>query len=283
MTEKNEIRRLLELGKENDATHLVLFNDMFEYSTVSRFVKPTETVDEIIHDVLRFGNAYKIEAIYNYDLDLEEQLKEGYPYHKEPSSRSIDLLKRALDYATTKHDGKYRKGYDHKPYITHPIEVSNYVENYMKYEPDLKKYKIVALLHDTLENTDATYDEEKELFGEDIANTVLELTNDNEDKKRLGKDIYLANKMTSMKDKTLIVKLCDRLHNVSELDTATDEFNEKYTIETIYIINYLLLNRELNKTHLKLINDIMNKIKEVSRKPSISIKPIKKELELKNN
>ena len=47
--------------------------------------------------------------------------------------------------------------------------------------------------------------------------------------------------------------------------------------------NYLLLNRELDKTHLKLINDIMNKIKEVSRKPSISIKPIKKELELKNN
>ena len=184
--------------------------------------------------------------------------------------------KEALEYATKKHDGKLRKGSNKVPYITHPIEVSKLIEKYMKKDEELEKYKIAALLHDTLEDTDATYEEEAKLFGKDVADIVMEVTNDEEKKKKLGKEVYLANKMVLMNDKSLILKLCDRLHNVSCLRYASNEFNEKYIKETNYIINFLLQNRKLNKVQLKQVNDIMIKVKEVSLNDPVLIKSMKK-------
>ena len=84
--------------------------------------------------------------------------------------------------------------------------------------------------------------------------------------------------MVNIKKKDLILKLCDRLDNVSGLNITSEEFNEKYIRETTFIINYLLLNRKLNETHLKIINDIMRKIKEVSYKDPMIIEPRKKKL-----
>jgi (p)ppGpp synthase/HD superfamily hydrolase len=110
-----------------------------------------------------------------------------------------------------------------------------------------------------------------ELFGKEVADIVLSVTSDKVKQKELGKSIYLSKKMLDMNDKSLILKLCDRLDNVSGLDVVSEEFNEKYIKETSYIINYLLLNRELNNIHLEIINDIMNKIKEVSYKDPIKL------------
>ena len=166
------------------------------------------------------------------------------------------IYNKALEYATKKHEGKYRKGKKHDPYITHPISVSNLIDKYMENYDEKETFKVAALLHDTLEDTDATYEEEKELFGKEVADIVLEVTNNKDEKERLGKDVYLANKMTEMKDNTLVLKLCDRLDNVNCLRYASDEFNKKYVRETIYIINYILLNRNLNEDHLRIINDI---------------------------
>ena len=128
MANKKEVKRIFELGKDYGATHLVVIQDTFEGNTLFRYVKPKETVDEIIDDVLIHGNSYVVEVVYNYDLDIEEQLKEQYPNHREPSSRSIDLYKKALEYASKKHEGQYRKGTGPIPYIYHPINVSKLVE-----------------------------------------------------------------------------------------------------------------------------------------------------------
>lgn len=178
----------------------------------------------------------------------------------------MDKYEKALRYASEKHEGKVRKGSIPYPYIYHPINVSHLISKYMKDDEELENYKVAALLHDTLEDTGATYEEETDLFGEDISNIVLSVTSDKKKQKELGKSVYLSTKMVEMNDKSLILKLCDRLDNISGLDVVSEEFNEKYTKETCYIVNYLLLNRELNEIHLEIINDIMKKVKEVSYK-----------------
>ena len=58
----------------------------------------------------------------------------------------------------------------------------------------------------------------------------------------------------------LNIKLCDRLNNVMDLENATTTFQEKYTIETIDIISYLLENRKLTQTQKDIICLINNEI-----------------------
>ena len=278
MYNKKEAKRLLDLGKNYKATHLIMFYDSFEGDEIYRYVSRGQTVEEVLNSVLNFGPAYRVEAIFNFDLDLEEQLKEDNPRHNEPSKEFKTNYDIALEYATKKHEGKVRKGNPPTPYIVHPIEVSKMISNYMKNDVDEEAYKVAALLHDTLEDSDATYEEEYNLFGKQVADIVLSVTSDKKKQKELGKDVYLSKKMADMKEKDLILKLCDRLDNVSGLNITSEEFNEKYIRETTYIINYLLLNRKLNDTHLKIINDIMRKIKEVSYKDPMIIEPRKKKL-----
>lgn len=75
-------------------------------------------------------------------------------------------LQIAISMAVKAHAGQYDKaGY---PYILHPIRVSEAVDGY--------EAKIVAVLHDTLEDTDLTYEEIKSCFGQDIADAVLAIS-----------------------------------------------------------------------------------------------------------
>lgn len=181
----------------------------------------------------------------------------------------------ALDYAAKKHSGKYRKGIPKKPYIIHPVNVSKLIEKYMGDDENIEDLKVVGLLHDTIEDTDATYEEEVSLFGRYVADIVISLSSDKKMQKELGKDVYLSQKMCEMDDTTLAIKLCDRLDNVTGLNIVDKEFNAKYIRETTYIINQLLLSRKLNDIQLRIINDITNTIKIVSMDDPMIIKPRK--------
>lgn len=276
MIAKTEIKKLLDFGSTIDATHLIIFFEPREGATVTKYVKPGQSVQEVVNSVIKFGSKYRVQAIYNYDLDLEEQLNELKPNHFEPSKKYKTNYEKALEYATIKHEGQKRDGTVPEPYINHPIRVANLVEKYMKKNNRMEDYKTAAILHDTLEDTAATYEEEVELVGEDIANIVLSLTNDREKVSELGKAVYLAEKMVDMDDNTLIVKLCDRYDNVCGLAYVDDNFNEKYIEDTIYMMNYLLLYRPLKKVHLKIVNKIMKKVEEVARKKPLVTAPKKK-------
>ena len=76
---------------------------------------------------------------------------------------SIDLLKKAIDFATKKHEGQMRKSGE--PYITHPLSVAA-----LLVEWGMDTDTVVAgVLHDTLEDTDTTLAEIEEIFSRDIA------------------------------------------------------------------------------------------------------------------
>lgn len=85
----------------------------------------------------------------------------------------MDIFDKALCYATEKHSGQVRK-FSHIPYIVHPVEVAGIIATMS----DDKELLAAALLHDTVEDTDATIEEIRELFGEKVSSLVLTETED---------------------------------------------------------------------------------------------------------
>lgn len=82
----------------------------------------------------------------------------------------MELLSKAIVIATKAHDGQIDKG--GKPYILHPLSVMMKCGNY--------KEKIVAVLHDVIEDTDITYDDlRQEGFDEEIIEAIDSVTRRN--------------------------------------------------------------------------------------------------------
>ena len=257
---KEEIKRLLMNGNTKEYSHMIVFCDTFDYEDFIVYVKYDEDVEQIIKEERKLGNMIKVMEVYNYNLDLEMQLNEYRANHIEPKIKkenTNDKIEKALEFAKEAHLNQIRA--DGTPYINHPIKVAENVKKYIK-SKEIDNLIICALLHDTLEDTNTTYYDIANNFGYLVASIVLELTNDNEIKNLLGKTRYLQIKMKNMTNWALNIKLCDRLNNVMDLENATTTFQEKYTIETIDIISYLLENRKLTQTQKDIICLINNEI-----------------------
>lgn len=158
------------------------------------------------------------------------------------------MLTESITFATIKHKGQVRK-VSGKPFVTHPIEVSELIGKY-KSSKKIIEIQTAGVLHDTLEDTDTTFIELAEKFSPLVASLVLEVTSDVDMIKKIGKLSYLMSKMLGMSSYGLIVKLCDRLNNV--MDNPT----EKTLTDTKEILSFLKDNRRLSKTHLLIIADI---------------------------
>jgi len=173
------------------------------------------------------------------------------------------ITETALTFAKEKHEGQNRKA-TNKPYITHPINVAKILKKHKK-SHKINELVAAALLHDTLEDTNTTKQELEKLFGKLITSLVKELTTDEIEKNKVGKDKYLAEKMIDEKQMSswgLLIKLADRLDNVSDLKNTDLKFKKRYTEETNYILEKLEKNRTLSPTHEKLIKKIREKLHE---------------------
>lgn len=126
-------------------------------------------------------------------------------------------LEPMYNYAKKKHDdtGAIRK-HSGNPYWEHPEGVADIALAYGGDDTEIQ----VALAHDTLEDTDATFDEIAEQFGSEIANYVQEITNNRDEVKRLGKEEYINQELENLSHPALFVKLCDILYNC--LDYPSD-------------------------------------------------------------
>lgn len=138
-----------------------------------------------------------------------------------------------LAYATQKHAGQFRA--DGKtPYIEHPKLVAKLVRffvNQFGREEDKSALPVLAaaaLLHDTVEDTYISYRGLKEMFGDTVAGLVMDVSTVDYDKNEKGKDRYLAEKMTTISDYALFLKLADRLANV--LDSEQLNLERKFKL-----------------------------------------------------
>ncbi|NCN86973.1 HD domain-containing protein [archaeon] len=169
------------------------------------------------------------------------------------------IIKLAKKFAKEKHKGQVRK-FSNKPYVKHPEKVASIIKKNKK-SHKLNEIISAAILHDTLEDTNTSEKELKKNFGNLITSLVKELTTKEDEKNKIGKKEYLAKKMTSMSSWALVIKLADRLDNVSDLKNSSKEFRERYIDETNFILNEIEKNRPLSETHKKLIKKIKNKLK----------------------
>lgn len=156
---------------------------------------------------------------------------------------------KAVSFCITKHAGQVRKG-SGEPYSNHPIAVSRIVSDH-KVSKKMECLVIAALLHDTLEDTDTSFSELASEFGPLVASLVLELTNDSGAIAAMGKLAYHKKKLEGMSSYGLVIKLADRLHNVSDSPT------KKMVSDTVELMGHLKVNRTLSGTHSTLIDKIL--------------------------
>ena len=188
-----------------------------------------------------------------------------------------DALSKAYEFALKAHKNQKRHSGD--PYVIHPVAVANILT-------DLKLDSATiatGLLHDTIEDTHATYKTIEEEFGKEVADLVDGVTKISEfenqaisnSKAENFRKLILA---TSKDIRVLLVKLADRLHNMRTLK-AIDKIEKRQRIakETMEIYSPLAdrmgMNRirdeledlsfeVLNPEARKLIKDRLNQIKD---------------------
>jgi len=158
-----------------------------------------------------------VERVTAYDPDADEA-----------------LLNRAYVYAMQAHGHQMRASGD--PYFSHPLEVAAILTDLKLDDATI----VAALLHDVIEDTDATHTEIATLFGKEIADLVDGLTKI----KRLdlvSKEAAQAENLRKLlvavsKDiRVLLVKLADRLHNMRTLEFMKPEKRQLIAQETIDI------------------------------------------------
>ena len=253
---EEEIKYIIESGIGKNYTHVIICFNNETHKIFSRYIKKGESIEQVIFELENLKEySLSIIDIFNYNIVLTK------------NTQSEKTHESAIEFARRKHQNQYRK--DGTEYINHPIRVA---ENVLKYKKSNNMEALVssAYLHDTLEDTDTTYYDLVETFGPQVASIVLELTTDKDLKNELGKAKYLKIKMKNMSSWALVIKLCDRLDNVSDLKNTSERFQEKYIAETLEIIEYLKANRDLSKTHLRIIEDILKEIEKLRNPESLN-------------
>jgi len=151
-------------------------------------------------------------------------------------NRNVDLekLKKAYLYAQEKHEGQLRKSGE--PFFIHPVAVSLIVADL-----EIDSDTIVAcLLHDTIEDTDATFEEVEEEFGLSVAQLVDGVTKLTKMHYETKQEIQVENLrkmfLAMAKDiRVILIKLVDRLHNMRTLKYQSDLKKKEKANETLEI------------------------------------------------
>ena len=150
------------------------------------------------------------------------------------------MLVDAIQFATKMHEGQVRK-YTYEPYIEHPIAVADLVEEYMTAndftEDEILMAMTVAVLHDTVEDTDATMEDIFQMFNEEIAAGVWFLTKcpDYVGNRRIRKKIC-EDRLARAPRIIQIIKTFDMLHNSKTLERDDPNFYEVFKVETARLL-----------------------------------------------
>ena len=154
----------------------------------------------------------------------------------------LPSTRKALELSLTAHDGQKRKSGE--PYIVHPILVAAITAAFSNDETMVQ----AALLHDVVEDTSFDVEDLEREFGDDVTHMVEGLTKiveiRDEELAASGSNERLINSaltfrkmlVASIKDiRVLVIKLCDRLHNMLTLDALSPEKQIRIAEETLVV------------------------------------------------
>ena len=192
----------------------------FESSTeISYGVLPIKNIESQLDAcrILVQELTHSNEKVIN-QLDVFAQtLKRAYLSGEGFIHKDIYNIIDAIIFSTGKHRFQTRKDPDQTPYIIHPIGVANILMTTGKIrDPDII---IGALLHDTLEDTQTTFEEIEQRFGIRAANFIREVTDDKSLPKETRKHLQVEHAPEKSAGAAQI-KLADKLYNLSDLTKA---------------------------------------------------------------
>ncbi len=169
-------------------------------------------------------------------MNKQQLLDNARPHYNE---NQILEIEHAIDFATEMH--KHQKRQSGEPYISHPLAVAN---NLVEWGMDIDSV-LAGILHDTIEDTEATLEKIETLFGRDVAFLVDGVTKVS--KARSGMDdldTYLPQTKQNLAKlliaighdvRVIIIKLADRVHNLSTLQHLQPNKQVKVARESLDI------------------------------------------------
>lgn len=170
---------------------------------------------------------YKADTVYTIDALIQKILDDEKQY-------DLSKIISSYEFAAKAHANQFRSSGE--PYISHPLAVS-----FILLELGMDTDTIcAAMLHDVVEDTDVTLEEIKKLFGQDVAMLVdgvtklgkIPLFTKEEQQAENVRKILLA---MSQDIRVIIIKLCDRLHNMRTLQYRPSEKQRQTALETMNI------------------------------------------------
>jgi GTP pyrophosphokinase len=216
-----------------------------------------------------------VEKVTSYDKDADET-----------------LLNRAYVYAMRAHGSQTRASGD--PFISHPLEVAAILADLKLDDATI----VAALLHDVVEDTEATHQEIEELFGKEIADLVDGLTKirrlDLVTKEAAQAENLRKLLLAMAKDiRVLLIKLADRLHNMRTLQHMKPEKRQRIAQETLDLYAPLAgrmgmqnMRDELEDSAFKVLNpdaykSIMARLKKLHKESGDVLREIEQALTAK--
>ncbi len=145
----------------------------------------------------------------------------------------IKILSKAYETAEHFHRGQLRKSGD--PYITHPLAVATILADLGMDTTTI----VAALLHDTVEDTGYTIEQLETDFGAEVARLVDGVTKLDKVKFGAAAEAETIRKMVvamARDPRVLVIKLCDRLHNMRTLRFLPREKQERKSRETLEVL-----------------------------------------------
>ena len=148
---------------------------------------------------------------------------------------SFDKIRAAYEFAAAAHQGQLRK--DGSPFVTHPLAVAQIVAEELHLDSESIE---AALLHDTIEDTDATHEDIAKQFSPTVADLVegvSKLTRVHYTSKAQEQMENLRKMLLAMsKDiRVILIKVSDRLHNMRTMEYQTPEKQKQKSFETLEI------------------------------------------------
>ena len=165
--------------------------------------------------------------------------------------KEIVTLLKAADAAARWHVNQRRKGATQEPYVTHLLEVAMLVAE----ATDGKDCPLVvaALLHDAIEDQKISRDEIADKFGEDVADLVVEVTDDKNLPKLKRKRLNIVH-APNLTPRAKILKLADKISNVRSVAASPPvgwdtQRRSDYIIWVKQVVAALNVNSPILKRH----------------------------------
>jgi len=179
-------------------------------------------------------------------LDQKDLIKKVKNYNKFLNPQT---LSKAYEFALNAHKDQKRDSGD--PYLTHPVAVANILT-----ELKLDSATIATgLLHDTLEDTNTTYNTVEKEFGKEVADLVEGVTKISELEGKIIENSKAENirkliLATSKDIRVLLVKIADRLHNMRTINSISDK-NRRNRIAKETMEIYAPLSDRMGMNHIR--------------------------------